>query len=99
MSDPAIEAAKRAWSREGWGRGEPQLSEGALAIAAASEALAPLRDIHRPFTRDYPGGDNRTVCNHCLGPVDWPCLTARYLYTSDELAAVPSNRKANHDER
>lgn len=58
---------------------------GSCLVSAAREALAPLKDIHRPFTRDYVGGDGRTVCSHCLGPVDWPCLTARLVYAEEEL--------------
>jgi hypothetical protein len=43
MSDPAIEAAQSAFIREGWGD-VLQLSEGHLAVAAAREALKPIRD-------------------------------------------------------
>ena len=84
--DPAVEAAQRAWSAEGWG-GELELSEGHLAIAAAREALAPIRNLHRPLDRSrLPySTDNRVVCNHCLGPIDWPCATARLIYPEGEL--------------
>ncbi|KLO31900.1 hypothetical protein ABW16_01845 [Mycolicibacter heraklionensis] len=78
MSDPAVEAARRAWK----GRQIPMPPD---LIVAAREALTPIRELHRPFTRDYLGGDGRTVCDHCLGPVDWPCLTARFAYASEEL--------------
>ena len=43
MSDPAIDAAQRAWNREGLGAA-PSFSE--IARAAAREALAPLRELH-----------------------------------------------------
>lgn len=85
MSDPAIEAAQRAWDSPYW-HTYTACSEGSLAVAAAREALKPIRELHRPFTRDYPGGDGRTVCNHCLGPVNWPCTTAIYSYASDEVS-------------
>ncbi|WP_411815678.1 hypothetical protein [Gordonia sp. SND2] len=46
-TDPAILAAQRAWESEGWGGpGRPLeegMSEGRLAVAAAREALAPIR--------------------------------------------------------
>lgn len=57
--------------------------------AAAREALKPLRDLHRPFdpsaVRYATHGGNEIVCNHCLGPRKWPCPTALYLYTTEEL--------------
>lgn len=82
MSDPAIEAADRsladkpAWDIEAydWER---------VAITAAREALAPIRDLHQP-ARDGAW----TVCFHCsLGAsfVPWPCATAVLVYTTDEL--------------
>lgn len=77
MSDPAAEAAQRALESH---------TGGVLQMAdIAREALAPFRDRHRPFTRDYPGGDGRTVCAYCLGPKDWPCPDAVDAYTSAEL--------------
>lgn len=79
MSDPAVQAAQRATAASG---GFVSTHD----IQSAREALAPIRELHRPFQRvDYPGADGRTVCNHCLGPTDWPCLTARLCYTTDEL--------------
>jgi hypothetical protein len=81
MNDPAIEAARRAYvARNG------NLGVLMIDVAVAREALNPLRGLHSPFKRDYPGGDGRVVCNHCLGPVDWPCSTARLVYAEDELA-------------
>ena len=82
MTDPATEAAQRAWKLEetAW----------AIAVAAAREALAPIRELHRPHDRTKPPYHNprdphTIVCNHCLGPIDWPCLTARLIYREDEL--------------
>lgn len=93
MSDPAVEAARCAWESSDddisqnipYRAGEPGIWTPAPMEAAAREALKPIRDRHRPFTRDYPGGDGRTVCNHCLGPRDWPCPDALDAYTSEEL--------------
>lgn len=55
--------------------------------AAAREALAPIKELHRPLDRsNLPYSvDNRVVCNHCLGPIDWPCPTSLLIYSSDEL--------------
>lgn len=80
MSDPAVVAARRA--RRALHRG---VMDEYIMVAAAREALQDIREIHRPFTRDWPGSDGRTVCVHCLGPIDWPCLTARAAYPSEEL--------------
>ena len=81
MSDPAVKAAEIATSS-----GEIDgLTPLGIALRSARTALQPIRDRHRPFTRDYPGGDGRTVCNHCLGPRDWPCPDALDAYTSEEL--------------
>lgn len=76
--DPAVEAAQRVW--------EPHWalpgSEGKLA-AAAREALAPIRKLHRP------SDDECHCCRHCLecGDIgtEWPCDTARLIYTTEEL--------------
>ncbi len=29
------------------------------------------------------GAEFIIVCNHCLGPVEWPCVTASYAYTAE----------------
>lgn len=94
MTDPAVEAAQRAWDAEDsldgipYRAGEVGLWSPVAMEAAASQALAPIHDRHRPFTRDYPGGDGRTVCAYCLGPKDWPCPDALDAYTSAELERV-----------
>lgn len=57
-------------------------------LDAAREALKPLRELHRPLDRPISWGNTQTerVCHHCLGPVKWPCLTARLVYSSEELS-------------
>ena len=81
MSDPAIEAARRAWAVRGDESGEVTR----LSVDAAREALAPIRDLHRPFVTNDPRSPHDVVCNHCLGPKVWPCATARLAYTTEEL--------------
>ncbi|WP_182349516.1 hypothetical protein [Tomitella gaofuii] len=73
MSDPVIEAAQRALDTD-WLEAED------IAEAAAREALAPLKDIHRPV----PVAQGPNCCDHC-GDV-WPCETGYHIYTDKELA-------------
>lgn len=92
MTDPAIEATQRAIGKVQ--RSEPYR----WAESGAREALAPLRELHRPFSRPascysrsnmitcYSRSNMITVCNHCLGPRDWPCPTARLIYSTEELS-------------
>ncbi len=70
MTDPAVEAARRAGMTE-----FPPRSR-VLAMNAAREALAPLKELHLIST--YPG-----ICQECHH--DWPCPTARLIYREDEL--------------
>ena len=85
MNDPAADAAQRMWALNGWlyGTGGRELAE-----VAAREALKPLRELHRPLDRPISWGNTQTerVCHHCLGPVKWPCATARLVYSSEELS-------------
>ncbi|AYB70746.1 hypothetical protein SEA_CLARKSON_7 [Mycobacterium phage Clarkson] len=87
MSDPAVEAARRVCP------GTDSLT--ALAIhrtaeAGAREALKPIRELHRPrwsncINACCSGEDCRLrdrVCEHC--EVDWPCDTAKLIYTTEE---------------
>lgn len=53
MTDPAVEAARRAWQAEGWGDGPLAMSEGHLAEAAAREALRPIRAVYERWGRLY----------------------------------------------
>lgn len=79
MSDPAVKAAITAMFTEK----EPTVR--ATAIAAAREALAPIRDLHQP-ARDGAW----TVCAHCSAGgsfVRWPCDTALLAYSDHELEA------------
>lgn len=78
MSDPAIEAAQRAWA-ERYPHGSVILAAsayadglGTLAIAVAREAHKEIRKLHRPMTNDelretWPGyaGVSRAVCAGC----------------------------------
>lgn len=92
MTDPAIEAAKRSAPEAFGTRGElnsPNSVRGALAVTAAREALKPIRELHRRLDRatlKYTL-DDRVVCSHCLGPVDWPCATGRLIYSESELTS------------
>lgn len=72
MSDPAVDAAQRATQPHGipWAVGP-----GRYALHGAREALAPIRELHRP--------DDSAVCAEC--DMWWPCSTARLVYTTDEL--------------
>ncbi|MGB3302668.1 MAG: hypothetical protein WBA98_08260 [Gordonia sp. (in: high G+C Gram-positive bacteria)] len=72
MSDPAIEAADRAWDERGFD---------ASAADIAREALAPIRELHFQSTR-LPSRLYRH-CVTCRTP--WPCPTARFCYTTEEL--------------
>lgn len=101
MPDPSIDAARLAWN----GRYEHDRSShddefdrstGAggiaqLAVAAAREALAPLRELHKPVTTPiwwFPAaahGGTYTHCEHCQTANDWPCDTAKLIYPEGEL--------------
>lgn len=83
MTDPAVEAAERAWDSR-----EPGvLKIGVHMEAAARQALAPLRKLHRPVRF----GAGRKVCHHCWTSDGdyalWPCVTAPFIYREDELNA------------
>lgn len=85
MSDPAIEAARRAWESERWGGlGRPLeegMSEASLAKESAREALVPIRKLHKPSN-----GANCGCCNVCIEcDLPWPCDTAKLCYPSEEL--------------
>lgn len=95
-TDPAEAAAYRAWFDRYPGspylhrhftKSKDEGGTAGLAISAAREALKPIRELHRRFDRstlEYTL-DDRVVCSHCWGPVDWPCATARLVYPQEEL--------------
>lgn len=80
-SNPAVAAANRVHEAN-LGR----LIGHDTVVAAAREALAPIRELHKPVLRYRTGlmeDGFYTSCDHCDG--DWPCDTARLIYTSEEL--------------
>lgn len=95
MSDPAVEAADRAWANRYRNLGPESRAAsaahdglGGFILDAAREALRPLRGVHRPAVVD---DDDHRVCAKCWGPngpADWPCVTAELIYSSEEFANV-----------
>ena len=83
MSDPAEEAAVRAFNAYDFG--DPLSPE--FPVAAAREALALIRALHIPCSCDTCGECDGFCdgiwCEHCGH--EWPCPTARLCYRSDEL--------------
>lgn len=71
----------------------------ASVVADMADKIYRVKEMHRPFVRDYPGGDGRTVCNHCLGPVDWPCLTASVVYDRETCDRYRRDRKVRPIEK
>lgn len=74
MSDPAVEAAQRAWADEGWGPEPLSFSEGSLAISAAREALKPIRTWFEWWAQP-----STTPTEQAWGEL------ARLLYSPEEL--------------
>ena len=78
MSDPAVEAAERAWDSA------ENSTESQAARAGAREALAPLRELHRKVPkRNGWDGHWSDVCIACAAL--WPSPTDRLIYPSEEL--------------
>jgi len=82
VADPAIEAAQRHADTLPYG---PQGRIGSRdLIAAAREALKPIRELHKPITMC-----GVTCCQRCRTPdgasAGWPCETAKLVYSSEEL--------------
>lgn len=81
MTDPAIKAAQRVEL--------PRQVEHhrVAAVQGAREALKPIRELHKPgpisrlSTAWMVGGT--AECTTCRR--DWPCSTARLIYTTEEL--------------
>lgn len=79
MSDPAIEAARRAVNG---GLGFPNGPVDAFAVSAAREALKPIKARHRPVKK-YAHPDSGLDCIACSKP--WPCPDALDTYNTEEL--------------
>ena len=77
MSDPAVEAAQRAWEKN------KIHSFTVQRVNAAREALAPLRELHQSVAKCCEECSSNRVCRECDWP--WPCVTARLIYREDEL--------------
>ncbi|WP_448222421.1 hypothetical protein [Gordonia iterans] len=93
MTDPAADAARRAWLARGATEQEREDSVAdddcvsTFANEFAREALAPIRELHTPV-RVYMTLLGEPVWRWECGECDdrpWPCDTARLIYTSSEL--------------
>lgn len=91
MSDPTVRARARALDYIG--AGMPNVSLGYAAEVGAREMAAPVRRLHFPLyvsAQDATGRD-AVLCSACRNErgyrVDWPCDTARLIYTTEELEA------------
>lgn len=85
MTDPAVEAANRVGKTLPYGFFSKLTSSD--LIAAAREALAPLRELHK-LTVDVHGRPGR-ICDDCEW--EWPCPSAKLIYREDELRSVTSD--------
>lgn len=87
MSDPAILAAQRAIDGPHGVAAARDEHAAPLAVDAAREALAPIRDLHKPSANHCDAHANDSAC--CAECIEcgqlWPCDTARLIYTSEEL--------------
>ncbi|MBV6360419.1 hypothetical protein R2325_16320 [Mycobacteroides chelonae] len=81
MSDPAVEAAQRAWDAlpERFYATREQVME-----AAAREMAKSVQDLHVPFMVTSPDDEQWIECESCRGEY-WPCETAKRVYPSEEL--------------
>lgn len=88
MSDPAIEASRRAfgalWPDQGDFEFNFDSGQRQWADSAAREALKPIREKHVAYEVGTPDGDRWLECISCCGQ-DWPCETAKLIYTTEEL--------------
>lgn len=86
MTDPAEVAAERYWNARGVQREDAYAGAWNGTVAAAREALAPLRAKHQPRVMPTTG---RRVCTSCRdaygGRADWPTGTDRLIYAEEEL--------------
>lgn len=87
MSDPAIEAVRRA--REASGEAYlDQMTDGQLEVAR--EALKPIRGRHKPVSHPKIL-QGRPYCSYCWNcyddcPVLWPCDDAKDAFSEEEIA-------------
>lgn len=75
MSDPAVEAAQRAYA--------VNCADATVydeAVTAAREMAKPIRTLHAP---EYDEDLESNQCYECSD--DWPCDTAKLVYTTEEL--------------
>ncbi|PVA17109.1 hypothetical protein DDJ46_17825 [Mycobacteroides abscessus] len=80
MSDPAVEAAQRAYSQERQDFARPGLLP--AMEAAAREMAKSVQELHRPTG----WGGECVVCFDSEGRgIPWPCETAKRVYPSEEL--------------
>ena len=95
-TDPAKDAADRAWDATKTTGVIPDENPWEQSIAAAREALKPIRALHRPMTDDelretWPGmvGGDRVLCVACSDDDRYTelrdCATAQLVYTTTEL--------------
>ena len=95
MSDPAINAAQRAWderyrSTEHW-IFENSLADDGLAkglVAAASEMAKSVQELHKRVVAAvwwHIDPEDPTVYIQCSCGSEWPCETAKRVYPSEEL--------------
>lgn len=88
MTDPAIEAAQRAWiGRYGDLRRFDEFCDGdtdiaAFVIASAREMAKTVQELHRPTGW---GGECITCFDSEGRGKPWPCETAKRVYPSEEL--------------
>ena len=96
MSDPAVEAARRAWAGSTVAPYPESIYATQLMESAAREALTPIRELHKPTVAyGFAGEVDDTYCESCAKEVygdlmyqQWPCATARLVYTTEELGAT-----------
>lgn len=92
-TDPAKDAADRAWDATKTTGVIPDENPWEQSIAAAREALAPIRDLHkRHRDLEWDGEWSAPYCQTCahefygdLCYQPWPCTTAKLVYSTEEL--------------
>lgn len=86
MTDPAIEAAQRQAEKSRLVSGLiiPSESTHEFGVLTAREALKPIRELHYPREGSVSAMYPDPLCN--CGD-DWPCDTAKLIYTTEEQAS------------